>query len=472
MKNNNIFKEKLYHHTIPPRDGLWEAIEAQLPPKKDQRIFPFFWFTLFATTLLAGGLMIGLFHNSEGTFSPSSLKQSAPAPAHKQSETATSPTAITLINGQRKDQQADQQLAQQQEQQLAQQQIHNQAITSPKTAKTDIPSTSQSSKKTNQGSLGAANTLRTPTASDRAFGDDLTSNAQPNPYGSYTSSPTTSQFRVVPFLPLADLLLEAESTASGIASLKPDPNCYKFTGPGSNYALSADVFGGPGFSPKSYEQISGENSAYADARKSTESNQYAWSVGGRINLHHRSGLTGRLGITYSQTGDLFDYSDSLATQSTTRIDSFFAADGTFLYEETSQVLIPGTLVKKIHNTYRYLDIPLLVGFELPLGRSNLMLNCGPVLNLTSSQEGQILDSMLHPRSITQGDPGAIDVYKTSLGWSIYLGAGVLFPISDHFSGLVEPSFLYRLNPVTLSSYPLQERRHYANLNLGLRYHFN
>jgi len=466
MKNNNVFKEKLYHHTIPPREGLWEAIEAQLPPKKDQRIFPFFWFTLFATTLLAGGLMIGLFNNSEGTFSPSSLKQTAPPPAEHQSEKARSSTNPEVANIQAQRVQEHNAISSKNEN-------ASHAIKSPTPTQTYIPPASQSSKKTNQGSLHSTKSQGTPAESAMDIENEVTLHAQASLYESRTSSSTISKFRVVPFLPLTDILLQTEeSTLSGIESLKPDPNCYKFTGPGSNYAISADVFGGPGFSPKSYEQNSGENSAYADARKATESNQYAWSLGGRINLHHRSGLTGRLGITYSQAGDLFDYSDSLATQSTTRIDSFFAADGTFLYEETSQVLIPGTLVKKIHNTYRYLDIPLLVGFELPLGRSNLMLNAGPVLNLTSSHKGQILDPMLHPRSITPGEPGAIDVYKTSLGWSIYIGAGVLFPISDHFSGLVEPSLLYRLNPVSLSSYPLQEHRHYASLNLGLRYHFN
>ncbi len=349
MKNKNVFKEKLYHHTIPPRPSMWEAIEAQLPPKKDQRIFPVFWFTLFATTLLAGGLMIGLFNTSEGTFSPSSLKQTAPAPAEHQSEKARSSIdpEVTNIHEQR---------LQEHDAISGANENTSNALKSPTLTKPYIPQTSQSSKKTNQGSLHSSMYPGTPAESAIENENEVILNAQANPYGSRTSSSSISTYRVVPFLPLTDILLQAEeSTLSGIESLKPDPNCYKFTGPGSNYAISADVFGGPGFSPKSYEQKnSGENSAYAGARIATESNQYAWSVGGRINLHHRSGLTGRLGITYSQAGDLFDYSDSLATQSTTRIDSFFAADGTFLYAETSQVLIPGTLDKE---NPQYLQIP-------------------------------------------------------------------------------------------------------------------
>jgi hypothetical protein len=135
-------------------------------------------------------------------------------------------------------------------------------------------------------------------------------------------------------------------------------------------------------------------------------------------------------------------------------------------------LIFGTLIKKIHNTYRRLDIPLLIGYEMPMGRSTLMLNIGPVINLTSSHKGQILDPMLHPRYITPGKPMAINAYKTSLGLSLYLSAGALFPLTDHISGLVEPRFLYRVKPVTVDSYALKEHRHYAGLNLGIRYHFN
>src|SRR6187549_1472111 len=65
MKNKNIYREKLYHHTVPVREGLWEAIEAQLPPKKEERVFPLFWLTLFASTLIGGALMLGIVHKNQ-----------------------------------------------------------------------------------------------------------------------------------------------------------------------------------------------------------------------------------------------------------------------------------------------------------------------------------------------------------------------------------------------------------------------
>ena len=469
MKNNNIFKEKLYNHTVPVREGLWDAIEAQLPGKKEDRVFPLFWFTLFASTLLGGALMFGISHNKQSnitipansnpvTIQNATINFQANAEPSLVSEintsapSATTATSLTQSSGS-----------------TSLSSLKN--ITHTNSNSTNhINSKSTNSKSTTdrkhsfKGSIQNVaienSSLKT---SDLHQATVLNSNTNNNNRNSSLTS----------FLTPADMQVSADVLAQReISSLHPDPNCYKFSGNTDKYALSADIFAGPGFSPRSFEDTAGESSIYADARKATEHSQYGWSAGGRVNLLFRNGFGARLGLTYTQVGDIFDYTDTLATQSTTRVDSFFASDGTFLYADTSRVLIFGTLIKKIHNTYRYLDIPLLASFELPLGRSIFMINAGPVFNLTSSHEGQILDPNLHPSSITPGDPGEIPVYKTSLGLSLYMGAGVVFPLTDHLSGLVEPSFLYRLKPVTLDSYPLKEHRHYASLNLGIRYHFD
>ena len=473
MKRENVFKEKLYHHTMPVRDGLWDAIEAQLPAKKDQRIFPLFWFTLFSATLLGGVLMLGVFNQKNLNTHPANLPQTNIADANipneeKQNTQQVSPATNETI------QESNTTLS-----------TDDIAITASPKNTLNNSSNQTSNQITNKSKGRNQNTpiIKSGTSTKSSSlsssrdnsidGDNISTSAVVNSASSI-SNRNPSDHASLDFLPQQNVYLEVEeSEMASVSLLKPDPNCYKFSGTGNKLVFSADVYGGPGFSPKSYTHTEDESSiVYADARKATENNQYAWSIGARVNLQHRSGFTGRIGINYTQVGDLFDYTDSLATQSTTVTDSFFAADGTFLYTETSQKLILGTLIKKIHNTYRYLDIPLIVGYEMPMGRSTILLNAGPVINLTSSHEGQILDPNLHPRSITEGDAGAIDVYKSNIGMSLYLGAGYLFPISDQFSGLIEPTFIYRLNPVTLDSYPIQEHRHYAGLNVGIRYHFH
>ncbi len=441
MNDLNFFREKLFNHTLPVKEGLWENIESQLPPQKDDRRFPFFWFILFASALLGGAVMIGLF-SKKVEKTPSTL----PTPSLTIQTTEKSETTPHL------------------------------ASVSP-----DIPDFSSSSDPSNlsnsiskSGTNAAKNGFASTSSTHSNLNESYFPDSETNLIHS-ASLPNSSSviLRTTSFLPLSEVELNSvEIILTDISSLAPDPNCYKFGGTGGLFALSADVFAGPGFSPRTFEDTGSESSIYAEARSATENNQYAWSAGARINLHLRNGLVGSLGLLYEQTGDIFDYTDTLATKSTTVIDSFWAADGTFLYADTNRVLIFGTLIKKIHNTYRHLDLPLLIGYELPMGRSTLMINVGPVFNLTSSHEGQILDPMLHPQYITPGAPMELHAYKTNVGISLYLGAGILFPLTTQISALVEPRFQYRFNPVTLDSYPLKEHRHYAGLNLGIRYHFN
>ena len=486
MTEKNFFKEKLYHHTLPVHEGLWQSLEAQLPPEETQKRFPVFWITLFGTALLGGALMIGLFTQ------PSKTVPSTPAPVPGNEVITSSPiidhvseeadlTGDSALSSDANDASSSNTTtpAESITESTVSNNLTEKAALKSGTGKTSTQQKTNQQKSNQTGSASTASALQqasgiiapatstTDLASSATTVQDIAADRSSDDEASmlpYRNMTTTS------LLPMADM--NAATALDMMAGIAPDPNCYKFGDIGPHYAFSVDILGGPGFSPKTYEKNGGETADYIQAREDTEKHQYGWSLGARLNLHHRSGLTARLGLQYTQVGDVFDYTDSLATQSTTRIDSFFAADGTFLYTEVTQVLIDGTLVKKIHNTYRYLDIPLLIGYEMRLGRNIVALNAGPVFNLTHTYEGQILDSMLHPRSITPGKPGAIDIYKTNVGMSIYLGAGLLFPLSDRLSALVEPSYLFRLKAVTLNSYELKEKRGYAGLNLGLRYHIN
>ncbi len=458
MTEENHFRQKLYRHTMPVREGVWDAIATRLPTEKQSRRFPFFWLMVFASAAFGASLMLGWLPGRQiapGTSVPESVTSDDHHPRQHTNTENTLPYSTSTTN------------------EVTHESASRTSII-PQQATPQIPS------QAHPGSSSSATGQFHPSKNQQAFApaslmssDDLLhSPATPDAQQHLIAASSPQEMTVTSVLPLVDIHL-AEEALTEIGLFKPDPNCYKFGKNGLGFAISADVFAGPGFSPRSFEDSAGESSMYAQARTSTERHQYAWGFGGRINLHLSNGIGARLGILYQQAGDLFDYRDSLAMQSTTRVDSFWAADGTFLFADTVRVLIPGTLVKKIHNTYRQVDIPLLLSYELVMGRAVLMLNAGPVLNLTSSHRGQILDPMLHPRVLAPGGSASnqVNVYKNQLGWSLYLGAGAIIPMANGLSVLIEPRVLYRIKPVTLPSYPLNEKRHFAGLNLGLRYHF-
>ncbi|HZV68053.1 MAG TPA: hypothetical protein VFG10_00845 [Saprospiraceae bacterium] len=427
MKDQNPFKQKLYNHTIPVREEMWKHIESTLPPKK--RRLPFLWLSLAGFLLLGAGTVgLSLMH------SKTQEKNSLPEIQNIKNDTE----AGNVIASETNTQEVNSAKA-------------SENIVSPKHNKNTAKHKSISGNTT-------VNLSQDVNTQSLAFTD--------------ASAGFRNQIDIneIPTLGITSLPQDFESP--DMSSIKPDPSCYKFRGKNGGSALSFDVFAGPGFAPRTFEDTEGGTSPYAEARETTEKGQYAWGAGARINLNLQQGFAVRLGILYEQIGDKFDYTDANATKSTTQIDSFWAADGTFLRADTNRVLIFGTLIKQIHNRYNHIDIPLLLSYELPMGRSTLMLNAGPVLNLTSSQRGQILDSTLNPVHITPGEPDELKAYKNNLGLSFYLGAGALFPLTDNISALVEPRFLYRINPVTLDTYPLKEHRSFAGLNLGIRYHFN
>lgn len=477
MKDQNYFKEKLFNHTAQVPDELWQKIESQLPANKKR--FPFFWFTLAVGTVLTAAMIM---------WYPTRNEKTTPEKPTIEEKTDTGATAVSFPS--------DNQSI------IGTNALSSETSTSTNASSNTTPSNSANSTSSstntisidNSNSSGSnspslskrnvdkaykpKNNRTLPSLSGNAHGGSASGNEDPTASSTYDAVNESSSISLRSEINIHTLqsseisIITDEEDLITISGIRPDPSCYKFTGESTISPLSLDVFGGPGISPRSFQDAAGELAFYKEARETTEARQYAFSVGARVNYNLKQGYALRVGVLYQQNGDLFDYTDSLATQTTTRVDSFFAADGTFLYADTSRGLILGTLIKKIHNRYTHIDVPLIFSYELPLGRSTIMLNAGPVINLTSSYKGQMLDPGLVPRHFTSGEQNAIKVYKNNLCLSLYLGAGLLLPINEHISALIEPRFLYRINPVTLDGYPLEEHRHYAGLNVGLRYHFH
>lgn len=475
MKADNPFKSKLYTHTLPVRDELWEAIEKRLPPKETERRFPIFWLVLFASTIASGALMFGFInksniHSKEPITPPAYTLPQDETVLQEQRHSSSPLTKEEIASATSSTQSAGQQASVEN----ANSKLNSISSTQENSVSKSNPSHGNNSTRTTgvESSSRKQPNSKNPSKHNLNKSAEITAHSLPKNIAEQPLvAVNTKSAYITSLLPLASIEELSDTRVFPLwkRKIKPDPSCYKFSGIAGNYYITADAFAGPGFSPRSFSYSDPELEPYFLARKTTENNQYAWSMGARINFHLQSGMSVSLGLMYDQAGDVFDYTDTLATKSTTQIDSFWNADGTFLYADTNRVLIFGTLIKKIHNTYRHLDVPLLIGYELPMGRSSLIINAGPVFNLTASYEGQILDPMLHPRTMSRGNSNELQAYKTSLGLSFYLGAGAIFPVSDQLSVLVEPRYLYRIKPVTIKSYPLEEHRHYAGLNLGLRY---
>lgn len=97
------------------------------------------------------------------------------------------------------------------------------------------------------------------------------------------------------------------------------------------------------------------------------------------------------------------------------------------------------------NTYTYLQLPLMLGYRHPLGRTTLSLRGGPMLSvLVGSQEPQIFVDNATDRILRIDDrtPGRI---RTN--WQFLMNAGVTYALTSRLSLSVEPGIRYYLNPI-------------------------
>jgi len=469
MTDFKPFRDKLHDHTMPVPGALWDRIEANLPEPRRRRIAPWFWMTLLGGVLLGGLIVYSALELTPDLKTPALEQPALPAADEQALAPSTAPTGIQgpVVSSPESPESLEE----------------GKLITASE-QKLDLPNTASGHSKKPKSHTAAgstfANSGQNPPGNPVMTGSSLAGDPPVEETVSFgpasiavASDPAQQDLLTVPL----DLRFQGISSPAPVIPrmrkprFKTDIHCYKFSKNTGNLVWSADLFGGPGLSPRTLTDTGAESSVYAHARQTTEQGSYAWHAGGRLNLQLRSGLTFAAGLEYARVGDVFDYTDTLATQSTTRIDSFFAADGTFLYADTNRILVLGTLIKKIHNTYSYLDIPLLAGFEIPLKRSMLTVHAGPVLNIVTRQDGEILDPALHPRSIDPGRADHLAAYRSSLGLSLYIGGGLLFPLTQNLSALVEPRLIYRITPVTVDGFPVTEKRHLAGLSLGVRYHF-
>ena len=268
---------------------------------------------------------------------------------------------------------------------------------------------------------------------------------------------------------LLNPLQEAYTSNLFIPKPDKDPICYSF-GQARGARFSLDVYGGPGYALRPFSSKNEDVSSYISAREQTESYQYAFQAGARLTMHLRHGLNVGLGLHYSQVGEKFDYTDPNDTRTVTTIIEIKDNAGNVIDTRTEEVILFGITIKEIYNRYHTIDIPILVGYDIALGKVGFGIKAGPVLNISSWQRGQFLDPTLDPKFIDLENPlEYFPAYKTTLGVGAYLGVNVEVPVSPSSSIIVEPHALHRFQTLTIDSYPINQSSTQLGLNFGLRF---
>ncbi len=237
-----------------------------------------------------------------------------------------------------------------------------------------------------------------------------------------------------------------------------------------NHGLYFELFGSPDIAFKQMEYKKVGNGI--NSKDSTSNKQLSYSLGFRLTKEIGQNLLVKTGLQYAQINERFDYrNENERTVSTViTIRTITNSNGTTTtIRDTSLVEQIGYRVKTTYNRYRSWDVPVILGYELNGEGWKANINGGAIFNLSSTQQGEFLDTSYRPASFSKSGPA---IFKKKVGVGLYAGLSFIKEISNCTSFFAEPYIRYSLSDRTTNASPFTQRFHTAGILLGIRFKLN
>lgn len=422
---DDLFKDKLQQHSYEPPMHIWDAIAAKrstsaLTPEK--ATFP--WWTL---GLVAALLTIGIFvMQLTSTHTEDIRKQ-------REDNQTTSQTVTPIA-----------------------------VVPEPKQQTTKIltnttPTKSTDDKVITYPSFPAVDKL--PTRSAKLATNSVHTSSLSIRNGAYAPEipqPSTSS----PFL------MNLHKTSKiNISRSITDPPSIAFEGT-KIWKSAIDFILSPNIVDRTLQAEASEYDAYAAARKETETFHFGYTGGVRYSTTSPSGIAIRAGLFFSQIHDRFLYEE--ITDERITITTEFGPDGQIIGADT--IVDYTTIQYKANNQYTMVDIPLMIGYEFPIGKNfSLGVNGGTFVNLMFTQKGEFLSSdTFEPVTFSNQNNNNTGPFRSQLGLSLYGSMGLTYKLSDKLDFLVEPHINWRPQSVTNKGFGVEQRYTTSGIFLGLR----
>ncbi len=225
-----------------------------------------------------------------------------------------------------------------------------------------------------------------------------------------------------------------------------------------------DVLASPDVAFRNIQATTSDFESYAATRKETEAARYNYSLGARFSAVSNSGMALRAGINYSEINERFELLNG------TRIVITYDQNGNIIGN-------PDTITDKIitNNRYQTLDIPVMIGYEIPIKKMTLAINGGAYFNLHFKPEGEFLspyDNRPVSFSNNENPENTLPAFREKLGVGWYGSVGVHYKISPHLQVLVEPHLRSYTTSFTRDDFMTEQKYLTAGIFVGLRHQFS
>ena len=206
-------------------------------------------------------------------------------------------------------------------------------------------------------------------------------------------------------------------------------------------------------------------------REITENSLETSHVGIELGLRHRSGWSIWSGIQQTRIVEHFEF-DTARVEITTisgvraiRINP--GRDSTTILGNVPQTRTT-TIQKSIFNNYELIDIPVFVGYEKRVGKINLGLQAGILVNLSLKTRGQILNQEAEALDIQQTQN---TLFKSRVGLGYQFGARLSGPVVGGVDWMISPFLRVYPKDFAIESNNITQRYRVFGGKFGFLYRF-
>ncbi|MFT4666277.1 MAG: hypothetical protein ACI9VN_000948 [Patescibacteria group bacterium] len=463
---DRIIRNKLKYHASASPDHLWEAIEAELPVDDKNR--GIFWWM--------GGGFLCLALLSASFFYFSGGEENGTSTSIVNARTNANSNAATNLAS---DSNAEEVLAlanTKEEEEISTTKTSDESYSNLAIAKSTVKPKRNTETNTNVTTLSSrAKTTankKTVIFSDAQATDKNVEASNRQTGETKVSTKATFDIAAIKATSLTALdlsskeilFLNAEEKELDWPSLLQDPKCATF-GKWLKLHFYGDAYVSPDIAFRELESKEEAFDRYAADRRSTESQLLSFSTGLRFSVVSNYGLSARTGIVYSQINEKFEYQQ----ERTEKVFETVEINGVIISSDTT--IQSGTQYITTYNRYRMLDVPLLLGYEVNFKKFSLSVNSGVYANLVSRQQGDFLSPEDKPVTFSSDARNTYPAFRKRLNFSVYGSIAMYINLDEHWQFMMEPHMRYYLDPMTQSSYEVEQKYITAGLITGLRYRF-
>lgn len=239
------------------------------------------------------------------------------------------------------------------------------------------------------------------------------------------------------------------------------PRCADFASP--FFRVDLEMLGGPAYAQQTLHAKTSESSTHLNRRKESESAGLSYTSGFRLAASSSVGLGLRTGLMYTQINDRFTFEAG----SRMDVSIIFGSNGEVIGRDT---VYTEAFLDQRQNRLKFVEIPLLLGYETQVGKFRVGLNAGAYLNVYFGAKGSIYSPATgEPIAFgQQGDRDVLPIFDRRATAAMYAGMSIAYNLRSRYSLIAEPYFKTYPKALSSSAYNLQQNYWMTGVQLGLR----